>query len=314
MTKRSSQSLEEARRVVRQVEGLADVYDRGYHWVHRTFEPAVCRLGTARGRADRSLAGYGHYLLGDVHDLNDAPRAAIREYQNCLALEPGEAAAWREIGTCYQEMGNHTLSRRALRRSLALDPQEEIAKCEMSLLEEHGATSSYVDDDRVWQAAEHLARARFKAALKSLGAGRTTAVRLQRARVLGAMGDTEGVMEEWRRIDAELTVPRGTFRQARRSTRGGELRGGDWFFLPEALWDDRTFWSQQWRLRGRLFASSHPPRCGDSDDFFAPIAAKLRFHLARTKHSSRAAMQLSNRYPKWAAARALAANLGRNVS
>ncbi len=310
MTKRPSLSVAKARNVVRGVEGIAGVYSRGYRWVHGTLEPAVRRLDTARARADRRLASYGYYLLGDVHDFNHAPHAAIREYQKCLALEPAEAAAWREIGTCYQEMGNCRLALRALRRSIALDPQDEYAKSEMELLEEHGARSLYTAGDRVWQAAEHLARGRFRPALGMLGRRCTTAARLQRARILGAMGDTDGVIREWRRLDGQLTAPwRATWKK-HRTVRGAELEPGDWFFLPEAVWNDPEFWGLQWRLRGRLFGASHPPRCGNEDDFFAPFAAKLRFHLARTRENARAAKHLSCQYPEWKVARALATELG----
>jgi hypothetical protein len=116
------------------------------------------------------------------------------------------------------------------------------------------------------------------------------------------MEDTEGVMREWRRLDAEL-------RPAQRRIRGAELSWQDWFFLPEPLWNDPAFWDVQWRLRGRLFPGSHPPRSGDDDDFLAPFAAKLRFHLARTRGSADAAARLRKQYPTWKAARALATRL-----
>ena len=60
---------------------------RGYQWNYQWFFPALKCLSRSSLRLDRLLAAVGHYVLGDVHDFNGAPLAAVRAYRR--SREPG---------------------------------------------------------------------------------------------------------------------------------------------------------------------------------------------------------------------------------
>lgn len=63
---------------------------------------------SARTAEDRRLLSGAYYVVGDIHDFNGAPRAAISAYRRSLRFDPSEAAAWREIGGMLDRMGHRT--------------------------------------------------------------------------------------------------------------------------------------------------------------------------------------------------------------
>jgi hypothetical protein len=102
-----------------------------------------------------------------------------------------------------------------------------------------------------------------------------------------------------------------------------ELTYGDWFFLPEAVFEAPAFWSALWRLGGRLkacvFVTSDTllyalpkarPRLISSDG-----SAKrhqrlmIRYNLARTRDDVAALRALLQRFPTWKEPRDMVARL-----
>jgi hypothetical protein len=109
-------TLAQARRIVRSTSrgGIARVHGKGCAWFRSRLLPALRILErTTRTREDRRWLSGAYYVVGDIHDFNHAPRAAIAAYRKSLRFAPEQAAAWREIGGMLGHMGDHARARRA---------------------------------------------------------------------------------------------------------------------------------------------------------------------------------------------------------
>jgi tetratricopeptide (TPR) repeat protein len=234
---------DQARRVVRWTSrgGVAQTHGKGFAWFRSLLLPALSVFErSARTPEDRRLLSGAYYVVGDMHDFNGAPRAAISAYRRSLRFDPSEAAAWREIGGMLDRMGHRNRARNAVRRALALAPDDECAKSDLQYLEPDGADALFIEGDPVWEADELLARGRVEDAWTSARGVRGVRGLLCAARVLGARGDDGAVLRVWDRIV--------------RSGSPVELSSGDWFFLPETVFEAPAFWSGLWKLGGRLKA------------------------------------------------------------
>ncbi len=239
-----------------------------------------------------------YYVVGDIHDFNHAPRAAISAYRRSLRFDPSEAAAWREIGGMLEWMGHHTRARTALRRALVLAPDDEYAQSDLRYLEQDGADAVFREGDPVWEVDELLARGRLDHAWTSARRFRGVRGLLCAARVLGARGDDGAVLRVWDRIV--------------RSRSPVELSSGDWFFLPETVFEAREFWSGLWKLGRRLkagvFVSSDTlihalPRARAEHrslkDGTTHQRLMIRYNLARTCDDIASLRRLLRGYPTW---------------
>lgn len=272
--------------------GLAvpGVYDRGHQWVQQAFLPALRVLSQSTRKADRLQAAAGYYVLGDVHDSNDAPRAAIRAYLRSARLWPASGSAWREISMEYDAMGQHDNALRALRKSVRIDPTDEIATADLPSFEECSPSSPlYRVGDPFWESSELLASGRHRQAIAVLAGKRSPRADRYRARAYGARGDGIRFLELWDSI-------------ARRNGRL-KIEGPDWFFPPRSVWDGPEFWTILSRVSDRI--EDWPPLIGHEGLVEAGISGRerfelvLRYHLSRTQRNVSAARRLSARYPGW---------------
>jgi tetratricopeptide (TPR) repeat protein len=244
------------------------------------------------------LLSGAYYVVGDIHDFNGAPRAAISAYRRSLRFDPGEAAAWREIGGMLDRMGYRTRARSAVRRALALAPDDEYAKSDLQHLEPENADALFREGDPVWEADEMLARGRVEDAWPAVDGVRGVRGMLCAARVLGARGDDGAVLRVWARIV--------------RSGSPVELSSADWFFLPETVFESPTFWSGLWHLGARLkagvFVSSDtliqafaraPTGRRSLKDGVTQQRLMIRYNLARTRDDVPSLCSLLRRYPTW---------------
>ena len=106
-------SITVARRLARQYRSVGGVHRRGHDWVHGVLLPAARKLEQA-GPADQRLASRVFRVLGDVHDLNGAPRAAVRSYQRAIKLAPKKPGPWHAMGCMLDNMGLFGRARHAL--------------------------------------------------------------------------------------------------------------------------------------------------------------------------------------------------------
>lgn len=293
-------TLSDARCIVDACEGVRDVHGRGYRWFSEVFEPAVRRLAGARALCDLELASFGYYLIGDVHDFNGAPKAAIRAYQASIHLDPSHAAAWREIGGRQAEMGQRCEAEVALRHAVALDAGDELAAEDLDLLLSTDSHPVYEDGDEVWASVEALAAGQFAVALDVVASLTTLRARLQRARICGARQDASAALAAWRDVERHASEPWRQVWDRTQSTSEAEWTLGDWFYVPRELWDSAEFWTIQSELRGRLHPGSGPPDLGDAPPTFDTT---LRYHMARTSGDELGARRILREHPGWRPAR-----------
>jgi len=285
--------------------GVAYVHGRGYRWVMDVFLPCLALLETSKSRRDQELAADGYYRLGDVHDFNHAPQAAIAAYRRCLRLDPQEAAAWREIGMMYEHSGQHHKALAALRRATRMDPDDVYARDDLKASSEYPSPPLRGRARQIQRACELLARRRFQDALSLLRKARSIPELQVTARIYGAQGDCDRVLATWEKI----------------SRRKGpvELLWEDWHFLPGEVFDSTAWWTLMWQLRKRWKSCSWP-RFPSTDDLNLSTNAKgfrarstlvVKYYLAKTGNDFAAALELSRRNPRWKAAADLARRLRR---
>lgn len=258
-----------------------------------SFLPASRKLENATRSSDRRLAARAFGIVGDVHDLNGAPRAAVRAYQRAVKLAPRQAEPWHAMGCMFDNMGLFKRARHALRRAVSLAPQDDLLRGDLERVEWALFSDCPVLFDETspnWAASEELAAGHPKRALAVLARKRSLRARQMRARVFGAMGDAEGATRQWRAIaDGSGRV---------------HLQHADWFYtLQGPVADDPELWRLMlWKIRTRLDGGAVvlPPTLDELD-----VAEEkrfelfVRFQLARTEGNVSALLGLAARYPTW---------------
>lgn len=315
----SPMSQSAAAKIVRQAQrkGLEWIEEQGYAWFVENLLPAVRSLSPgARSRKDRHVAANAHSLLGDVYDLCfNAPRAALRAYRHCVKLNSNHAWAWGEIGSMLDDVGEYARAKNAYLRALRLNPSGSLIPAHLGRIERDIASPSkplYVAGDPLWQSAELIAQHKPRKALALLKNKRSVRARQCRARALGALGDSKGVIREWLAIS--------------RATGQVELERPDWYMLPEDTWESPEFWKAMAEIRDRLdfsYVLRHeslwevipsPPKHRPSSKANLHRCSRrfhwvARYHLARTRRDVGGLEALCKKYPKWTEAAELLAEL-----
>lgn len=216
-------------------EGLEWLLNEGHETVSGRYLPALQVVdGSARTAADKKLAARGWYLLGELRQLLDAPRASIRAYEHCLRHAPGSPEPWAEIGRMHTALGRSRDAAHAVSEAKRLAPGHVDELDDMMFWEE----ARYREGSPVLEAAEALAEGDGERALSLLGGRATVDVRRWRACAHGVRGDLDALTDEWR------AITRG---------RGGVFIGyADWYYLPVAVWGRADFWEALQALGDRL--------------------------------------------------------------
>jgi len=285
-------SLAVARRLLRQYRSVGAVHRHGHEWVKDAFLPAARRLEQGRP-SDRRLASRGFRLLGDVHDLNGAPRAAVRAYQRAIKLAPRDSGPWQAMGSMLDNMGLFGRARHALRRAVALAPEDELLRGDLERVEWavfNDCPVLFEEGNPIWEASESLAAGRPNEALSALKRKRSIRARQVRARVHGARGDVPRALDEWRAItDASGRV---------------QLQHADWYYtLQGPVAQAPELWRLMlWKIRTRLDGGAVllPPSLDELDvDVDKRFELYVRYQLARTEGNVKGLLALAARYPTW---------------
>lgn len=292
-SKRSPPTLTQARGLVAGCQVVGHVLGPGHHWVQRSFLPALRRLAKARSRTDRRVGARGYELLGGVHDLNGAPRAAIRAYQRSLQLQPNSARSWRAIACMLENLGHYQRARHALLRAQALDPEDGLVGADLERIDwalYHPCPVLFEEGSVALEANEALAAGRYRKAQELLGRRRTIRIRQLRARIHGARGEVDGVVKQWTAIGS------GKGRL--------QLQHADWFYALQgpAAEDARLWRVMLWKIRPKLDGGSfnYSESLWDID---VPTAKRFELHsrceLARCEDDLEALLALAGKYPTW---------------
>ena len=290
---------------------------RGYVWFKSVYCAYVLELEYKSHQKDYPLLYDCYYMIGDVHDFNESPKAAIKAYRKSLTWENKCSCALREIGSMYSYMGELQKALSFLKKSLRIYPNDEVAISDYNyvlfLIEQQDDTGIYEENDVCWQARERLAQDKPKLALRLLNHKRTMLARQIMANAYAVLNDFDNVLEQWQKIANGKGII--------------EMRHADWFYLTECVWDSIEFWEllascvQQKRFDYSIWPMfksleqviPHPSRrrrsSADRSRCLKRVYLLTQFHVARLKHDYALANKMALRYPKWPEIQKLAAKL-----
>ena len=106
--------------------GVGSVHDLGYSWFWNEFMPALKRAEDTP-HISNELISSGYYVAGDVHDSNEAPKAAIESYKKSLEFDPFNGAAHREIASMLGRMGRYEEALMHVNKAIEINPYDEFA-------------------------------------------------------------------------------------------------------------------------------------------------------------------------------------------
>ncbi|MBL7187785.1 MAG: tetratricopeptide repeat protein [Phycisphaerae bacterium] len=305
-------SLEKDRKYLRwnNRRGIAWITGRGYFWFKQRYLPAVRRVERANRKKDHFLLSDCYYQVGDVHDFNHCPLAAIAAYKRSFDLDPRHAEALREIGGMYERIGQYRKAVSVLKKSLKINPSDDYTQMDYEFALDSlkdGVPPLYKNGDTYWQARELLAREKPAPALQLLKNKRSIPARQIIACACGMLNDTDGIIEQWQRI----------------ANAAGRIEMGyaDWFYIEDCVWDNVVFWeiladcTRQkrfnygvWPTMDSLWKTVIPdppsgriPRKSEADRLRCNKRCFLtaQYHIARIKRDCHLAHKLGRRYPNW---------------
>lgn len=304
--------------------GIGWLYCRGYHWVSTRLSSSIALLeSNVRSKADRTSLSDAYYLLGDIHDFNDSPLAAIEAYKRSIAFDPVHAESWRELACRCAEVGENQLAREAIAESLRLDNSDQCALSDWEDIQELSSGPAEPQEfllfrvgDVLWDCRELLSNGHVYLALERLHKRRSISARLLRLRALGMLSDTKKIIEEWE----EIARSNGRLR----------ITMADWYYMPEEIYDSAVVWETLKKLGTQWIETIEEhkslqriiiPRWDGTAESERRIRKqqirckdlKVELHLARTSGDLQTISELCSRYPKWTEARRVKKSLGKKV-
>jgi tetratricopeptide (TPR) repeat protein len=305
-------SLEKDRKYLRwnNQRGVVWITGRGYFWFKQRYFPAVRGVEQANRKKDRFLLSDCYYQIGDVHDFNDCPLAAIVAYKRSFYLDPTHAKALREMGIMYEVIGQYRKAILVLKKSLEINPSDEDTQMDYKFALnslQYGSPSLYKKGDTCWRARELLAKDRPAVVLRLLRNKRSISARQIIACACGMLNDIDGIIEQWQRI----AKARGMI----------ETGYADWFYIKDCVWDSAIFWeiitdcARQnrfnhgvWPMIDSLWETVIPqpenarPLQESKEDKLRHNKRCLltaQYHIARINRDPNLAQKLSRHYTKW---------------
>lgn len=218
--------------------GVGNVHYLGYDWLKDKFLPALKRLERrAATFQEHEVLADAYYLLGDIHDFNDAPKQAINAYKASISHFPYStyaSGAWRELGIMHERIGQYNSAVKALKRATKINPDDEraVSDLECALDEQrYNYPPLYDFADHSYKALDLLARGQPKAALQTLERSKGILTRRLRACCFGQLMNMKSYFLEWEAI----TKLKGMV----------SLDYYDWFYMPVQISDSAVFWKYQ---------------------------------------------------------------------
>jgi len=280
-------------------KGVGAAHNKGYRWFRRTFVPTLedAEHDTLTPEREIILAD-AYYVLGDIHDLNDAPKEAAKAYLKSIDLCPS-SGAWRELGRMYDNMGRKEEAIQCLHTALSIDPEDDHAILDLQCIYPESTVSPlYNEGDTFWEINELLAQNKADAALPLLKKSNSLKSILYRARVYGAQGDENRALK--------------TLEKLRLTKRNIELEYGDWFYIPDALYDRSLFWELMLELHPRLsgvylflfhdsLSKSSEELANNrlQDEKNQELRLVFQYNLYRCRNDYSKMLHLHETFPKW---------------
>lgn len=273
-------------------EGVGRTHAQGYFWFWREFVPALERAKTLSQVADELLSDC-HYVAGDVHDFNDAPRAAIKCYLNSLNVDPHRAEAHREIANMLGKMGRYDKALANSDTALSLNPDDRhtISDREDYIGKNRLSPPLYVKGDAHWIAREHLAHAKPQKALKALGKAKGLAALRAKAHCYAAMKKSKEYLQAWSEIARVSDEIKFTY--------------ADWFFMESNVYHEPELWARLLSSKAKfsgvftVFEGLDESERYRSLSTHKKIRLRLKYYVCAQSGNTKCLKALFEKYPEW---------------
>jgi tetratricopeptide (TPR) repeat protein len=299
-TKKNISKKQQAMNLLKRCDkkGIGWLYDNGLEFFNKHFYPNLNFLEkVANTKEEIEILADSFYLLGDIYDFHNAPKAAIRAYKKGIMYfpYPDYASGYdREIGVMLNAIGKYNLATRHFNKALKTHPQDEVIKDEIEFNEidkKEFRTPLYKIGDWKWEVNELLANNKPQLALKKIPIKRSVQACLMKVRCFGALEDADSQLQEWeiiKRLKGKM-----------------EVEYADLFFMKTDLYKNLRFWEILNAIKLRLqesgkflapwhFHDTYPKRNWRTldSDFIA-------FKIAKLSKDGNKLTKLKNQYPKW---------------
>lgn len=221
--------------------GVGELHHKGYEWVLNTLYPALNRASKIMPH-EKFLISDCYYILGDIHDFNNAPKAAINAYQKSLAFDPEFSGAYRELSGMYRKMGNYQRAMELIEKACFIDPEDEDAIIDREKLDVYlvdPGETPFKSGDLIWALDETLATGKFQDSTALVEQFQDNIEHYKaKARYYGALFDEENYLKQWLTI-LKLNQPFG-------------LQFSDWFYMPKSIYNNLEIWEIFLALHGKI--------------------------------------------------------------
>lgn len=211
-------------------KGIAWTHNQGYNWYSTKLLPAVFDA-VNDDTISKELLSDTWYIIGDIHDFNDAPLKAIESYKNAIKLDPNIAAAYREIASMLSRMGKYKTALKYINISLKIEPNEKYAideKRDILGNIKFDNEPTYINGDILWEMNECIANQKFEYVINCLKKSKDLEKLKVLARAFGALDMNYEYIRIWNIIVSK--------------NKKFELDYADWFYMPYKIYESSEIW------------------------------------------------------------------------
>jgi len=273
-------------------KGIAWTHNQGYEWYSASLLPRIESAGKDQP-ISKELLSDAWYVIGDIHDFNDAPLKAIESYKKSLKYDTGNAAACREIASMYKNIGEYKKALLFINKSLKIDPEEEFAVFEKKDITSEIKMSNkplYLKGDIIWEMNEYLANQKFDYVINYLKNFSALHKLKVLARAYGASGMNVEYLRTWNLIIAK--------------NKEFKLEYADWFYMPDIIYSNGQIWSI-FRKAAKNIKPSIFIQFKSLTKFYSELTAenlfkmKCDYMIHKSKGNLKQLKKMSLKFPKW---------------
>lgn len=220
-------------------EDTLSIFQKGYIFFKTKLLPIVKQANIS---TDPVLISKGYCVIGDIHDLNGAPKQALKAYQTAIHFDKTNAVAHQEMANVLAQVGRYFEAFQAIHLAMEHEPDHSEL---MNEKEEYQDSLNYhveplfTDNNQLWKWSELLAEEQFKVVMEQILKSKTADMDALKClnRAYGALGATDLYLENWKKMQ--------------HLEDDFEMDYGDWFYMPRrvyemeemrVLWRESSLW------------------------------------------------------------------------
>ncbi len=276
-------------------EGILNLYSKGYTWVKSNFLPYL-ELGDTLLTDEGELLADCWYLMGDIHDFNNAPLKAIECYKKAIECDAEIEGAYREIAHMYELIGRYTEALEYINIALEKVPDDEMMMDDKAAIQDsiNYSTEPYLtENNQAWKWCEQLAQDDFEAVIKAVTAMENPEVTalLCLARAYGAKENLKKYREVWEQIAA--------------TKQHFELEYADWFYMPSSIYEGAEIWQLFKKISPQIDEADFVYFDSFVDNYESQLSDNQRlnvifdFQIYKATANYEAIKALRKQYPLW---------------